>query len=175
MAIAYNLDLDAPESPLQVARELIEVIIARNLTEEAASADALVSVDGVVTRNGTWLRVCGRDPGPDGTVLNRFGFTPTVTVVFRYDKEGDFGVQYDDMARLASELLERVPGDAVLHLDYEVIWLLRLHGEVSLNERNDIWPPHRLALITSPFRRATYHFEDERSVAEWRGPDRYGG
>jgi hypothetical protein len=45
-------------------------------------------------------------------------------------------------------------------MDYEVIWLLRLHGEVSLNERNDIWPPDRLALITPPFRRATHTLED---------------
>jgi hypothetical protein len=55
------------------------------------------------------------------------------------------------MIRLVSDLLDRIPGDAVLHFQYEQIWLLRRNDELSLNERSDIWPPQRLALGTPTF------------------------
>ncbi|WUS42949.1 SitI3 family protein [Kitasatospora sp. NBC_01250] len=67
--------------------------------------------------------------------------------------------QQDDMVRLASGLLERVQGDAVLNFQSEVIWLLRRDGDLSLNEQEDIWPRQRLAAVSQPFRRATYTYE----------------
>jgi hypothetical protein len=91
-------------------------------------------------------------------VAEDLGFVPTVRVAFRLGKVTDMSAQQDDMIRLVSGLLDRVPGDAVLHYEYEYIWLLRRDGELSLNERSDIWPPQRLAAVHQPYRRATYAF-----------------
>ena len=62
------------------------------------------------------------------------------------------------MVRLTARLLDRVDGDAVLEFQSETIWLLRRGGDLSLDEREDLWPPHRLAEITRPYRRATHAF-----------------
>ena len=86
------------------------------------------------------------------------GFSPTVDVGFRMDKFTDMSAQKDDMIRLVSTMLDRVPGDAVLHFQYEQVWLLRHNGEVTLSEEDDIWPPQRLAAVHQPYRRATHAF-----------------
>jgi hypothetical protein len=91
-------------------------------------------------------------------VTEDFGFRPTVLVGFRQDKFTDMSAQDDDMVRLVTGLLDRVPGDVVLHFQYEQIWLLRHNGELSLNERDDIWPPQRLAAVHQSYRRATHTF-----------------
>jgi hypothetical protein len=89
----------------------------------------------------------------------RFGFTLTVWVAFRLAKENGIGRQLDDVVRRTVELLDHVPGDAVLHFDYEVVWLVRRGGELSLNERDDIWTPTRLAAVGQrPHRRGTPAF-----------------
>ncbi|MFB7126463.1 SitI3 family protein [Kitasatospora sp. NPDC056273] len=85
-------------------------------------------------------------------------FTPTVSVAFRLGKDTDPSGQQDDMTRLADALLARVPGDAVLHLDYEDVWMVRQDGQLTLSERSDVWPPNRLAAISEPYRRQTHEF-----------------
>ncbi|WP_419503923.1 SitI3 family protein [Lentzea aerocolonigenes] len=46
-----------------------------------------------------------------------------------------------------------------LHFGYEVVWLVRRGGELSLNERDDIWTPPRPAAVGSrPHRRGTPAF-----------------
>ncbi|MFJ2779707.1 SitI3 family protein [Kitasatospora sp. NPDC087315] len=57
--------------------------------------------------------------------------------------------------------MAQVPGDAVLHFQSETVWLVRLDGEPSLSEHGDIWPPSRLAAISSPYRRKNYEFSDQ--------------
>ncbi|WP_432215891.1 SitI3 family protein [Streptomyces hygroscopicus] len=63
---------------------------------------------------------------------------------------------------MTSGLLGRVAGDAVLHFQFEAIWLLRRGGELSLSERDDLWLPQRLAVVTQTYRRATHAFSEER-------------
>lgn len=87
--------------------------------------------------------------------------TPTVSAAFRLGKDTDITGQQDDMIRLTDALLTEVPGDAVLHLDYEDVWLVRQDGRLSLSERSDLWPPHRLATVSEPYRRRTHEFADE--------------
>jgi hypothetical protein len=92
-------------------------------------------------------------------VAEDFGFMPNVRVTFRLGKFTDTVMQQDDMARLCAGVLERVPGDAVLHFQFEVIWLLRRNGVLTLNERDDVWRPERLAAVHLPYQRATHTFE----------------
>lgn len=153
MAISYSLELATQSSAEQVARELHA--FADVLGEPTADHGLL---DGTATRHGTWIRVVKHNPPEWHAVVTDLGFTPEVMVVFRLDKDSDSGPQQDDMIRVVSGLLNHVSGDAVLHFQLEIIWLLRRDGELTLNERDDLWPPERLALLSQPYRRATYSF-----------------
>ncbi|MFJ6384115.1 SitI3 family protein [Kitasatospora sp. NPDC092039] len=161
MAISYSLELVTPWTTAQVAQKLADVAPSVRLFDTPATVDALVG-DGAVTAYGTWVRVTPRKPTPwgDPQIGGRV-FTPTVSVAFRLGKDTDASGQQDDMARLADALLAQVPGDAVLHLDYEDVWLVRQDGELSLSERSDFWPPNRLAAVSGPYRRQSHEFVDE--------------
>ncbi|WP_394613699.1 SitI3 family protein [Lentzea sp. JNUCC 0626] len=152
MALSYSLDIATSLSADQVARRLPvlpgdpEVTLGQLL-------------QGVAVAEGTWLRVGATEPSPWSVVESDLGFAPTVWVVFRLDKETDTARQLDDVVRRTIAVLDEVPGDAVLHFDYEVVWLLRRGGELSLNDRDDIWTPQRLAAVGSrPHRRGTPSF-----------------
>ncbi|MFE6049973.1 SitI3 family protein [Kitasatospora sp. NPDC056446] len=88
-------------------------------------------------------------------------FTLTVLVAFRLGKDTDPSGQQEDMIRLADAVLARVPGDAVLHLDYEDVWMACQDGHLTLSERSDLWPRNRLAGVSEPYRRQTHEFVDE--------------
>jgi hypothetical protein len=163
MAISYSLEVAAPLSVTQVADELNDAAHTVGLFDASVVAGQLVD-GGVVTVHGTWTHVFEKRPRPvpwPCPVAADLAFTPTMTVTFRFDKFRSLSDQGDDMARLVSSLLERVPGDAVLHFQYEDIWLLRRGDDLSLNERDDLWPQHRLAVISQPYRRATHRFSDK--------------
>lgn len=81
-------------------------------------------------------------------------------MAFRLDKESRISNQQDDVIRLTSGVLRRIPGDAVLHFQFETIWLLRRDGEVTVSEQEDLWPPHRLAILGQPARRVTHTFAE---------------
>jgi hypothetical protein len=158
MALSYSLELVTPLSVTEVARKLDEVARSLRLFDASATVDALLG-EGALTMYGTWLRVVTRKPTPWGDPLigSRI-FTPTVSVVVRLDKDADITGQQDDMTRLAVGLLPQVPGDAVLHLDYEDVWLVRQNGKLSLSERSDLWPANRLPTLSLPYRRQTHEF-----------------
>ncbi|MCE6995564.1 hypothetical protein LZG04_12245 [Saccharothrix sp. S26] len=159
MSISYSLALATPSSPAQVADALREVGVAAGLLDPATTGDRLLGEDAV-TAGGTWLRVVPDRPKPWNPVLDVLGVPPTVRVAYRLAKT-DIGRQQGDVVRLAAGLLGRVPGDAVLHQDFETIWLARRDGELLLNERDDLWPPDRLAVLAVPYRRETTAFPDE--------------
>ncbi|MEU1272137.1 SitI3 family protein [Streptomyces sp. NPDC005799] len=159
MAIEYDLDLATPVSAKEVATRLEEIGRETGLFDESVTGERLVE-EGAPTRLGTWIRVVAeRPPQPWHPVVTAFGFTPTVAVGFRMAKGVEVADQQDDMIRLVAPLLARVEGDAVLHFQFEVVWLLRKDGELSLSEREDIWPPRRLALVTQPHRRQTHSMD----------------
>lgn len=161
MALSYSLELVTPWAPVQVARKLVGVARPLRLFAVPATVDTLLA-DGALTACGTWIRVtpCKPIPWGDPRIGGR-AFTPTVSVAFRLGKETGISGQQDDMIRLADALLVQVPGDAVLHLDQEDVWLVRQDGELTLGERSDIWPPERLAAVSRRYRRQTHEFVDE--------------
>ncbi|MBO4255393.1 SitI3 family protein [Streptomyces griseorubiginosus] len=159
MAIEYDLDCATPVSAKEVAARLEEVGRETGLFDASVTGERLVE-EGAATRLGTWIRVVTeRPPQPWHPVVTAFGFTPTVTVGFRMAKGVEVADQQDDMIRLVAPLLARVEGDVVLHFQFEVVWLLRKDGELSLSEREDIWPPRRLALVAQPHRRQTHSMD----------------
>ena len=120
----------------------------------------MIADEGATTGSGLWVSVLEANPWRWDPVVQDLGFTPTVRAAFRLDKVTDTIEQTDDPIGLVAGLLDRVPGDAVLHLGYEVIWLLRRKGDLSLNERDDLWQPQRLAAVQHPYRRVTYAFSE---------------
>ncbi|MEU6231807.1 SitI3 family protein [Kitasatospora sp. NPDC047058] len=159
MAISYSLELVTPLPTAAVAQEFAEVARSLRLFDPSTTADVLLD-DGATTAYGTWTRVVTRKPTPWGDpLIGGRAFTPTVSVALRLGKDDDISGQQDDMVRLAVALLSRVPGDAVLHLDYEDVWLVRLDGALSLSERADLWPANRLAEVPAPYRRESHEFE----------------
>ena len=64
-------------------------------------------------------------------------------------------------AALGAGLLARLRGDAVLQYHHEIVWLLRRGDDLSLNERDDLWPARRLTLMFHPYRRATHTFSED--------------
>lgn len=160
MAISYNLDMAAERTEVQVAHDLCDIAGTAGLFDASVTPE-LVLDDGAVTVRGTWIRVGEEKPRPWHPVITDLGFTPTVWARFRLGRSNDPSDQQDDMIRMVSGLLDRIPGDAVLHFQFEVIWLLRRGSELSLNERDDLWPPHRLAAVSPIDRRATHEFSQE--------------
>ncbi|MFK0288715.1 SitI3 family protein [Streptomyces sp. NPDC090499] len=159
MAISYSLEMATPLPAEQLGCELISVGKAAGLFDASVTPD-LVLGEGAATERGTWTRVRDASPEPWHPVITDLGFTPTVSVTFRFKKQ-DLSSQDDDMIRLVSGLLERVHGDAVLHFQFESIWLLRRGTDLSLSEDDDLWPSHRLALVFQPYVRATHTFSEE--------------
>jgi hypothetical protein len=156
MAIDYNLDCATLLSVAEVATRLEDIGKAAGVFDASVTVELLME-SGVNTRLGTWVRVVEeRPPQPWHPVVAELGFTPTVSVTFRTAKGVDVSDQQDDMIRLVAPLLERIDGDAVLHLQFEQIWLLRKNGELTLHEGDDLWRPQRLALMTQPCRRETH-------------------
>ncbi|MFH8593690.1 SitI3 family protein [Streptomyces rimosus] len=161
MSISYSLDMAATEhSVLQVAWHMCDVTRSLGLFDASVTPERLLH-EGAVTTTGLWLRVGEERTDPRHPVLTDLGFSPTVSVMFELARSGEYSDQQDEMIRLVSELLMRITGDAVLHFQFEVIWLLRRNGELSLNERSDLWPPQRLAAVPRPYRRATHTFAEE--------------
>lgn len=163
MAISYSLDMAATESTvLQVAWHMCDVARPLGVFDVSVTPEALLE-EGAVTTSGMWISVGEDRPMPWGhPVTMDLGFTPTASVRFRLDgKRGEPSDQQDDMIRLTSGLLNRISGDAVLHFQFEDIWLLRRGADLSLNERDDLWLPHRLAAVSPPYRRATHAFSEE--------------
>ena len=157
MAISYSLEMATPLPATQVAGELLEIAETLGLFEVTVTREMFLG-QGARTRLGMWITVRATNPGPHEPVTEDLGFAPTVRLGFRLEKFTDMSTQKDDMIRLVSGLLDRVPGDAVLHFQYEHVWLLRQNGELSLSETDDIWPPQRLAAVHQPYRRATHAF-----------------
>ncbi|MFF1903818.1 SitI3 family protein [Kitasatospora sp. NPDC058218] len=158
MAIAYSLDLVTPLTASEVARKLDEIARPQGLFGAEEDAGTLIG-DGAVTVHGTWVRVVATKAIPWGDpLIGGRPFGATVSVAFRLDKDTDISGQQDDTVRLTLGLLGQVTGDAVLHLDYEDVWLVRQGGALSLSERSDLWPAQRLAAVPQPYRRETQDF-----------------
>ncbi|WP_052708713.1 SitI3 family protein [Streptomyces sp. NRRL S-495] len=160
MSISHSLNLATPMPAAEVARALNDIAQGVRLFDSTTMPEQLLT-EGVDTRFGTWVRVFAANPKPWNPLITDLEVTPTVSVAFRLDKTDDLSGQEDDIVRLVSGLLTRLPGDAVLQYHYEVIWLLRRGGELSLNERDDLWTPARLAAVPQPYRRETHEFSEE--------------
>jgi hypothetical protein len=159
MAISYTLNIAIPLAAEKVAAELYRVALEAGLLVESTDEAKLVD-PGVVTASGTWLRVLAEAADARHPVSTALGFSPTIRVAFRFDKFADFDLQGNDMVELVAGLLGQIPGDLVLHFQFETIWLLRRGDELTISDRDDLWPPSRLALLKGAYDRRPLTFSD---------------
>ncbi|MEY9935008.1 hypothetical protein ABH926_009679 [Catenulispora sp. GP43] len=152
MAIEFTVQITAGRP----ASALVESVaaVARDLALLGPDADPAQLLDGLDLANGTWLRVRDDHPQPWQTVPAALGFTSDVSLYFRLDKWQDLTAQQDDLIRLSLGLLDHVPGDMVLHREYETAWFVRKAGVLTLTDLADRWTPERLAWVTHPYQRA---------------------
>ncbi len=160
MAVEYGFFLKTSMSALAIAVELARAVSGHREHDDASVVKQLLD-PGIDTMDGLWVRVLPGTPSRRHPVITDLEFTPTIRIAYRLDKFRDLEQQTDTMVRLTAALLENSPGDAALTWDLEQVWLLRRNGELTLNERDDLWTPRRLAFIPLPYRRATYSFSDE--------------
>jgi hypothetical protein len=159
MAIDYDLGVATRLSALDVATRLSELGGKTGVLDASFTPEALLDKElFLYTSLGTGIRVLREDP-PRPWNLVAFGFALSVSVAFRIGKGVEVSDQQDQIIRLVAPLLEQVDGAAVLHFQYEVVRLLHRNGELSLNERDDLWRPRRLALMTRPYRRETHSMD----------------
>jgi hypothetical protein len=87
-----------------------------------------------------------------------FGITATLLAALWIDDSRPVEPQVAQMVTVVLALLDRVPGDALLHLDYEDAWLLRRAGQLLVNDDPEVWTPERSALVTRPHQRVRLAF-----------------
>jgi len=157
MAIEYSLNISTTQSAEDIARSLRAAALEMDLIPSSTTdADIL---NGTVTATETWIRVSEQRPNPFNPVVTDFDFSPTVVVWFRMGKETSISLQQDKMIRLVTALLALDESDAILHREYEDIWLLRKNGELTLSNSSDSWTPSRLTSVTTPYERVTHIFK----------------
>jgi hypothetical protein len=152
MATAYNLELTDDALPLDRLAEAVRATASRlNLLDhvsehpEPASRDVVLTSGLLVTVSPAW--VSDTDPFVVDFVMAR---AAEVTFYFIGD---DPDRQFDELLRLVLGLLEEVAGDAVLHYEYTVAWLVRRDGQLVLNE-DHVWPQEMLARLPVPYQRS---------------------
>jgi hypothetical protein len=91
-----------------------------------------------------WWRAGTLDTRAVDLVQIRFGFVPTTWIHFRIGP-GDVDPQLDQMAAIVAAALTATSGGAILHADFEEIWLLRRDDELVLSDDDSRWPPARRA------------------------------
>jgi hypothetical protein len=156
VALSRDLHIATPFTAAQVASELYRVALDIGLLLESTAEEKML--EGVVTASGTWLRAISTNREPSHPVTTSFGFQPTVFAVFAPNKFSDFDLQSNDMVQMVSGILDHVPGDLVLHYQHETIWMLRLGDDLSISDRDDLWPPHRMALLAQPYQHRSLAF-----------------
>jgi len=87
------------------------------------------------------------------TITKGFGFTPTLSVGFRFKTNTDFDAFSEIMNRATTLLLEHAR-DAVLLFNYEIIVLQRIGGKLVFNADYQMWDDDWLeGRLTLPFER----------------------
>jgi hypothetical protein len=161
MATNFNLDLGSPATAEQLAATVVRLAVARAVAPEGTTATELLG-DGIVTRNHLRCRAGRQKPSSSPwprPIEESFGVVGACWLVFTLDPgRGSVTVQQDEVVWLTSAVLAHLPGDAVLHWESELAWLVRKDGETVVNDREDIWTPERLAMLPGSYRRSRLRF-----------------
>jgi hypothetical protein len=174
MTQIYYLELTAAAGPIdRLADSLRGVLAGAGLIAENVSATTLVK-SAVWLESGLVVDVGARlQRGPD-QFTEDFGIERAMGVTFQVAGTLAFAPQIEDILVTTAGVLERVHGDALMHFEYDCVWLLRSAGRLYLSDDDDLWHPERLLLIDQPFERKALAFSDvshARRTYGWLNPD----
>ena len=159
MALEFTFEISTPHVATDVADVVASAGQAMGLFHQQTGPSQVL--EGATASTGTWIRVREQNTEPWQTIPEVLGIVPTVAVRFRLDKEADITRQQAAIVGLTLDVMGRIAGDAVLHREMETAWLVRKDGSITLNDRDDIWPPERLASVPQPYRRAAIDLDDD--------------
>jgi hypothetical protein len=159
MATMLHLELAQEAAPLARVVEAVRATATRLglLARESESPDPLRVL--FYLHSGLMVDV---DPpfasGEDPFVAD-FGMVRAATVDYTFDSTHEgFERQDDELLRLTFALLAALPGDAVLHYEYSVVYLARLGGRLLLSDADDVWTPEDLVHVPEPYQRSRLAF-----------------
>jgi hypothetical protein len=138
---------------------LVQAIAGGRLATPEPSVDD-VAGRGVVLHSGLVVAAGPHTPRPIDPVAEDFGFTPTAWFAFTVDTARDIAPQRGDTRWAALTVLGLDDGDAVLHFQYEQVWLLRRHGELCISDDDAVWPEDGRGEVPDPHRRAALSFAE---------------
>jgi hypothetical protein len=162
MSLSYTLFLTTEAgSPEHVREEIRALAVERGL---AAANGTHSAPDDVVLASGQLVSV-RRIERHLGTTHDDFGIDPALDVDFYVNQRAEPGdldallaQQEAEMVTIALALLDRLPGDAVLHREYDQVFLVRRDGRLVLSDDPDVWMDDLLPLVTQPYQRAALQF-----------------
>ena len=134
MATEYAFDIASDLKTVQALELLSRHISGLTLTWNGKNSDYLV---------GSTISINVSEPfrSWQETIVEGFGFTPTLLVGFRFHTNTDFAAFSEIMFQATMLLLEHAQ-DAVLLFNYEIIVLQRLSGKlVFVDELDGVQPP----------------------------------
>ncbi|HEY8546297.1 MAG TPA: SitI3 family protein [Acidimicrobiales bacterium] len=161
MAISFDLEMASPATADRLAAAFVDGAAGPGVVAAGTTPHDVLG-EGVVTRSHLWCRAGVQQPSavpwPSPTE-DSFGVTASCWLFLRVIKdETPLRVQQDEMAWLVAGILGGVEGDAVLHWDHEVAWLMRKGGRLLVSDRDDLWTPERLAYLPHPYERVPLAF-----------------
>lgn len=158
MAHIHHLELTKEATPLDRLAEHVRATATR-LNRLARVAEASDPADAVlILTSGLRVEVVRQSVSAEDPFMADFGMVRAATVDFTIDGRVDPDRQLDELLQMVFGLLEVVRGDAVLHYEYEEVWLVRRDGQLVLNDDDVMWPPEELARIDLPYQRSHLAF-----------------
>jgi hypothetical protein len=158
----YYLDLAAEALP---AARVAKAVSDAATSSGSLRSDAVLHADpgGHITLvSGLHVQLFVPEPDPDpDEVAIAFGLDRAVSVWMRQNSSRPADAQYADVVTLTVGVLHQIESDAVLHLEYDRVWLLRRRGTLVLSDDDEWWSPDLLALVNLPYERAPLAFADD--------------
>ncbi|WP_309889009.1 SitI3 family protein [Archangium sp.] len=145
MATEYELDMATDLKTVQALELLSRHISGLALTWNGKDSDYLL---------GSTIEIDINEPfrSWQQTLTKGFGFTPTLSVGFRFKNNTDFDTFSETMFQATMFLLQHAK-DAVLLSNYETTIMRRLGEQLIFNSNHQTWDDHWLKthLATTPF------------------------
>ena len=157
MALSFAFLIDTAATGHEMAATVSEITSARGLIGHGSDS---FEGDGRTLTSGVLVQVGPKTPSPFNPVQDDFGFTPRVLITFRLSNVEDSARQQDDMVRVVAGVLKSIDGDAILHFQYDLVWLLRRHGKIIISDRDTIWSQRRIDLLGQPHERGNPAFRE---------------
>lgn len=146
MALQYALYIETALDPKQAIERLFEAIGIQTYTLLSERPGVYASPSGPA-----FVTLAYKMPDEGRAFLvEELGIEASVIILFRLNDE-DREAQKYGLLQATIALLQRIPGDALLLFNGEVVWLFRKEGILTLNSGMELWTPTYLSLVEGDY------------------------